>query len=69
MAFTQTQLDALEEAIAGGTTRVKYADKEVEYRSLSEMLKLRDIIRRALGLTDSTAARIYPETGKGLTGE
>ena len=69
MAFSQTQLDALEEAIATGSTRVKYADKEVEYRSLSEMLRLRDIIRRSLGLVDAGAGRVYPETSKGLSGE
>jgi len=69
MAFTQAQLDALEEAIGQGATRVKYADKEVEYRSLSEMLRLRDVLRRALGLIDGTASRLYPETSKGLKGE
>ena len=69
MAFTQTQLDALEEAIASGAMRVKYADKEVEYRSMSDMLRLRDVMRRALGLATSASGRIYAETSKGLSGE
>lgn len=68
-SFTQDQLDKLEEAIAMGAKRVKYADKEVEYQSMREMLQARDIMRRSLGLTDSSAGRIYPITAKGLTGE
>jgi hypothetical protein len=50
MAFSQAQLDAIEEGIASGTTRVSYDGKSVEYRSLDEMLRIRGIIRRALGL-------------------
>lgn len=50
MAFTQDKLDALEEAIADGALKVKYSDKEIEYRSLKEMLKIRDIMRKALGV-------------------
>ena len=49
-AFTVPRLEALEAAIAEGVLRVKYSDKEVQYRSLAEMLQVRDIMRRALGL-------------------
>lgn len=66
-SFTQEQLTALEAAIASGTRRVKYADKEVEYTSLTDMLRARELMRRALGLTDSTAARIYPTAKKGFS--
>lgn len=48
MAFTQDQLTALDEAIALGSLTVKYADKEVTYRSLNEMLTIRDLIQRSL---------------------
>lgn len=48
--FTQEKLDALENAIAEGVLKVKYQDKEVTYRTLDEMLRLRDIMRRAVGL-------------------
>lgn len=41
MAWTQTQLDALDEAIASGTREVWYGQKKVEYRSLDEMMTLR----------------------------
>lgn len=46
--FTMERLQALEEAIAEGALRVKYSDKEVEYRSLEEMLKIRDTMRKVL---------------------
>lgn len=48
--FTFERLEALEAAIAEGVKRVKYTDKEVEYRSIAEMLQVRDIMRRQLGL-------------------
>lgn len=48
--FTIERLQALEEAIAEGALRVKYSDKEVEYRSLSEMMKIRDTMKKALCL-------------------
>jgi hypothetical protein len=67
-AFTQAMLDALELAIAQGAKRVKYSDKEVEYMSLKEMLTVRDIMRKALGLVSSTNQRIYLEHDKGTGG-
>lgn len=51
--FTIERLEALEAAIAEGVTRVKYTDKEIEYRSLDDMLKARDLIRGKLGLKKS----------------
>lgn len=52
--FTVDKLMALEEAIAEGALRVKYSDKEVEYRSLTEMLKIRDTMKKALCLNKKT---------------
>lgn len=49
--FTQEQYDALTAAIATGSKRVKYSDKEVEYRSLSEMLALLGAMAVDLGIT------------------
>lgn len=51
MAFSQAQLDAIEEAIAAGSTSVSYEGKSVAYRSLDDMLRIRAIIRNALGLS------------------
>lgn len=40
MAWTQTDIDALKKAMAGGIRRVRYTSGEVEYRSLDEMKEL-----------------------------
>jgi len=60
--FTVERLEALECAIIEGTRRVKYSDKEVEYRSLEEMMRIRDLARENLGLTKKC------DGGKGLFG-
>jgi hypothetical protein len=54
MAWTQAQLDALNKAIAAGSDKVKYADREVTYRSLSDMLKLRAAMMDELNLPGTT---------------
>lgn len=66
MAFSQSDLDALDAAIAQGALRVKYADKEVTYRSLDEMMRVRNFIEEKLGKKAAGASRIYPTTSKGL---
>jgi len=48
MAWTQTDLDALDAALATGATEVKHADKTVKYRSLDEMRALRNMIASSL---------------------
>ena len=49
-AWTVKDLAALEKALAQGVKSVKYTDKEIEYRTLNEMLRLRDVIKQSLGL-------------------
>jgi hypothetical protein len=49
MAWTQTDLDSIERAIASGTTRVRYKDREVQYNSLAELITIRNLIRDSLG--------------------
>lgn len=49
-AYTQEQYQALTGAIAQGALRVKYGDKEVEYRSLSEMLRVKALMESELGI-------------------
>lgn len=68
MAYTQKHLDAVERAIARGEKVVRYTDRTVEYRSIDELLKARDVIRTSL--TDaagprSRIVRLY-HGGKGL---
>lgn len=48
--FTLEDLQAIEASIAKGVKTVKYVDKEVTYRSLDEMFKVRDMIRQCLGI-------------------
>ena len=50
-ATAAAQLVAIEKAIASGVTRVSYDGKSTEFRSLSEMLKIRDQLRREAGLS------------------
>lgn len=66
MAWTTDQLAAVEEAIATGALRVKYIDREIQYQSTSELLRLRDRMRIALGLADPTQSRKYGSFSKGL---
>lgn len=66
MAWVQADLDAIEEAIVSGVLTVKYSDKEVTYRSLNELIKVRELIRESLGLTNSASQRILSEFDRGL---
>lgn len=71
MAFTQTQLDALETALALGALEVEYDDpggrKRVRYRTLDQMRSLRREMRRELGLDDTDGRRFHRmESHKGL---
>jgi hypothetical protein len=64
-AWTLTQLSALEEAIAKGVLTVRYQDRWITYRSLDEMFKIRNEMRKALGLTNK-GDRLYVKTNKGI---
>lgn len=65
MAWTQTDLDAIETAIASGTLRVQFADRSVEYRSITELLKARDAIKNNLGAAASTSRTSYVQHSRG----
>ena len=52
--YTTTQYNALVEAISLGALTVKYSDKEVTYRSLPDMLRLKRIMEHSLGITSDT---------------
>lgn len=56
MAFTQSDLDALNAAIASGAKRVRFQTHEVEYQSVSEMLRARDLIKSELEAAPNTGA-------------
>ena len=59
MAFTQQQYDDLEAAIAEGVSTVSSNGRQVSYRNLSDMLKLRDQMREELGITGAGRRRNY----------
>ena len=44
MTWTQTDLDAIEAAIASGELTVVYADKRITYRSIAELQEARRTI-------------------------
>lgn len=56
MAFTQSQLDAVEQAIASGELRVMFDGREIIYRSIDDLMKARNTIKAALQATGATAA-------------
>lgn len=65
MAWTIEQYNALDDAIAQGVTQVMYGNKMVIYRSLDEMLRLRNTMRQELGLNTSRK-RLFGRHSKGL---
>ena len=67
--FTQEQYNTLVEAIAQGALEVKYGDKEVVYRSLPDMLKVKEMMATDLGLNGTAAqdrGRRYAQHSKGI---
>ena len=44
MAWTQTDLDAIEAAISSGELTVQYLDKRITYRSITELQTARRMI-------------------------
>ena len=48
MAFSQSQLDALEAAIATGTLEIRVGDKLIRYQTTADMIKARDLLRDEL---------------------
>jgi hypothetical protein len=60
MAWTQADLAAINEAIALGARKVRFADnREVEYRSLADMRSIRDEIAAFLGLKPEPLRTTY----------
>lgn len=48
MAFTLSQLDAIETAIASGELVIEYEGKKVQYRSMADLVTARNTIRAEL---------------------
>lgn len=66
MAYTASQLAALEEAIASGANTVQYQDRRVTYRTLEEMRSLRDEMAVELGVSaDASRSVAFGYRGDG----
>lgn len=64
--YTQASLDAIYIAIATGASKVKYADKEIEYRSLDDLYRIKRNIEAALGVNNGNSGRKYASFNKGF---
>ena len=56
--FTEAGLAAIEEAIAGGYLEVEYDNKRIRYRTLDELLRVRNLIRQKLGKASAAGGRV-----------
>ena len=56
MAYTNEQYLALKEAIAGGELSVRYADRNIVYRSIDEMLRIQRLMEAELFPSGSGSA-------------
>ena len=60
MTYTQSDLDAIKQAIASGELEVAYSDKKVKYRSINELIKAKNMIEKELAAESGTRpARMY----------
>lgn len=66
MAFTQSDLDAVEAAIATGARSVRYGDKQVDNVTMSDLLRARNLIMSELGLITVASKKFYGRFNKGL---
>jgi len=69
MAYTQSQLEALEAALASGMLRVSFEGRSVEYRSVEELKKAIAEVKAALAAQDPAQARsriVKVTTSKGF---
>lgn len=53
MAWSTDDLARIEQAIADGVLSVTYSNRQVTYRSLDDMLRVRSMIRVELGMIDN----------------
>lgn len=60
MAFTQSDLDALDKAIASGVRSATIGDETVVYNSFDEMIRARDRVAVALGAVASPGSPARP---------
>lgn len=67
MAYTTTDLQSVTAAIASGELKVRYNGKEVEFRSITELLKAKAEIEGELIATGQLAAPTVGGIQRGST--
>jgi len=69
VGFSQADIDALRSAMAKGALRVRFGDREVQYRSLDEMRELLREMEIEVGAASGVKRirRVRLTTSKGLT--
>lgn len=65
-SWTEADVIALEQAIKSGARECWFGDKRVQYHSLSEMMRLLDLMRKEVGIADRSSGRKLAEFNKGL---
>lgn len=69
MAFTTEQLTEINSIITQGASTVKYADKEVTYRTLNELKEIKEMIKTEAEPTppgNFRKGRSFAQFSKGL---
>lgn len=61
MAWSQSDLDAINAAIAGGARRVRFQTHEVEYHSLAELMRARDAIKAEIEGNGTATGVLFAE--------
>ncbi len=56
-SWTEADVAALETAIKSGTLRVRFGEREVQYQSVSDMLKLLQTMKDAVAIANNTAGK------------
>jgi hypothetical protein len=68
MPYTEQQLQALRDALANGVRRVRFGDREIEYRTVDELKAVIAVaeadVRKSAG--QPVARQIRVRTGKGF---
>jgi len=57
MAFTQTDLDAINAVIASGQLTVRFADRQVTYQNTEALLRARQLILDEMNSVGGTSRR------------
>ncbi len=65
MAWTTDDLAAIEGAIATGAKKVRFQTHEVEYHSIADMLRVRDVIKNELNPTEAPSHAVVARFHRG----